>query len=311
MGRLLKTSVIYGKSLLRQKGHVLFRPKKRGEQSPWRKDWLNSGRVQITPKQVVYSEGIPIPAFLFPEQAKMAQFKSEAVLSSQLKRHWGEGSMPRVIETIIKPFATMLTSIHAYSQALAMGFGIHGLYSNHDGRWELQSVHTLIPFDNPDAASPIPIVAASVKAPWNVWDVQGDKEFKKWKGQYWGIELALLIHAVKTFYGYQRYSLGEEAVSGQREGLLFPVPNASSRAHIAVQDLLRYLNDLDNPYLRSDANIFGIEIKEIDITSLGVFPNYQNKWLAYGFKIDGKTAEELIITYHHWMKNIFRVANIA
>lgn len=290
MGRFADVKFVSGPRICRRGDYVLFRPRRETDQMGWRREHLPDR---------------PIPAFLYPERAKAAVFRSMRSAGQEMRRQWGACS-DDLSEPVFSPFLDVLSSIYRYRPARERGYGVHGLYTVKHGRRILQSVHALVPFIDPQTENPIPLMAACAKAPWNRKGLSEVSTLEEWRAQYWGIDLAVLIHAIRTFYKSEEYSFGEQVISGWRMGLLLPFPATGYDPHIQFQDLLNYLSKLDSPELRTDSRIFGVELEKIDVSGLGVFPNHGREWLAYGFRTDGETAENLVQTYCKWMDIIFR-----
>ncbi|MEE8637962.1 MAG: hypothetical protein V3T21_02850 [Candidatus Margulisiibacteriota bacterium] len=309
MGKFADVSVVSGNALCRRNDHVLFRPVKKGKKQKWREIYSLRNWEELFSVSVLEPNKLPIPTFLYPERAEIKPFYSISEASQESRKEWSETAAREFSETIFSPFFDILNSVYGYRPAVGNGYGVHGLYTKNRDKRILQGMHALIPFVDPETGDPLPLMAACIKAPWNTpgFEMKG---VESWRQQYWGIDLAILVHSIRTFYKNMPYSFGEQAVSSWRVGLLLPVPCSPHDPHIQYHELLGYLNSLDNPELRADINLFGIDLERIEINGLGIFPNLGKEWMAYGFRIDGQTAERLVQTYYKWMDHIFETTNL-
>lgn len=309
MARFANVLVVSRKALCGRKDYVLFRPMKKGEKQGWRKTYPSRNWEKFFPLSVQEPSVFPIPAFLYPERAEIRPFCSISEASVRSRKEWGEAAARNFFETVYSPFFDILNSAYGYRPAVGAGYGVHGLYTGDRGKRRLQSMHALIPFTDHETENLLPLMAACIKAPWNTPDLEtmGDES---WRRQHWGIDLAILVHSVKTFYKNISHSFGEQVVSSWRLGFLLPFSHHPRDPQIQYHELLGYLKSLDNPELRADLKLFGIDLERIEMNGLGIFPNLEKEWMAYGFRIDGQTAERLIQTYYRWMDHIFEEGNL-
>jgi hypothetical protein len=203
-----------------------------------------------------------------------------------------------------------LFSLFHHPDIMRLGYGIHGLYSRDGETRRLESVHVLLPFADHTTGDVVPLVGACLKAPWNAKEIGATSVRADWESQRWGIELAVLIDAVRVFFDRELYSFGEQIVSNWRMGFLFPAPDHSNNFSIPFQELRDYLGSLTLPGLRADINIFGVAVGDMAATGLGIFPNLGKDWITYGFRIDASTAERLVKTYLYWMDQIFMASRM-
>jgi hypothetical protein len=310
MGQFLNVPVVNGKALLRNQNYVLFRWREKETRQSWRMRYMLNGPVQPDSFHSIRSRDVPVPAFLSPVPAKIHNFQSLQNAAAEMKRHWGGGTTESLAEEIYHPFFDIMYSLLHHREVMKIGYGLHGLYSRTGKELRLESVHALLPFADHTTGDMVPLVAACIKAPWNFMGINWKSSMGNQDKECWGIDWAILMHAVRTFYRSEKYSFGEQMVVNWRMGFLFPISEESDLPRIPFPVLLEYLNKQDLPELRSDALIFGIEMEKPSSAGLGIFQNRGKEWIVYGLRMDAETAERSVLTYQYWIEQMFAISGL-
>jgi len=292
--------LVYGVGM-RGSSYLLFRPKAPGERNIWRRNFMDESRkeVEVGGRTVSVFGSIDIPAFLYPVRANAVPFNSFGQANKTINLHWSSISSRR-FNRDLADFREHLEDVFTADRRMAR-YGIFGLYTNDatnaspEGKPRLQSVFTLLPGQAEPGATVIPVIVSSLKAPWNMVDGRKKLTYENWKGQHWGIDLAALIFAIRTYFKKMPASFPEEVIAAWRFRLALP----SSQPARELSGAKKRGNGLSD--LAVDLRMFGFEIDDIDLEPAQVF----RKEIIYNMQLDAEQAQDITSEYRNWMSRIF------
>ena len=273
MGNILAARVVKGTDLFSQNRYILFRPKNGREKQAWR------DKADLSFKE-------HIPSFLHPERAEVRAFRSFDTTCRKIETSWG------------RPYAVNFAmEVSAFGEiigqlASARGFGFFGLCTFPEkSRPQLQSVHLLLPAEPEHktyGAPDIPLIAALVKAP----DSSLKRNREGWEKNYWGIEVAVMIHAINTYCERCAAALGRESVA------MNSMKVETFDGHL-LDNGLTEAKALDIIY---DFGIFQVQAKRVPHKQLVKVNERSTIW---GFELSAENARGLVAQYHQTIEAIF------
>lgn len=292
-----KNRIVNSSQIAAPQNYVIFRPK--GPNEPkrlWRARALERG---INP---------PIPDFMVPMRAKFVRLPHDRVPVQEVELQWDSPDHEQeVYQELYMQFSDILLSLGR--RQLKQGYGVYGLYSYAGNARKLQSVHLVLPMGvYQDGGQEIPLLAVCCRAPWN--DVT-DPPLTHWqlRRQRWGIDLAIFVHTLGIYFRNNLVSLDESVAMASRLGFIFPTTTENgSLLFVPVREQLEYIKTLDAPDIENDLGIFGMEMEELNPSTLCGFESRGQGWTIYGAFTSASTAINIVRTYCYWIGLMYNSA---